>query len=72
MMIIPFLAALDLAHASSIDHDKVRPLPQTIPDGAQGELYLAYQPRLHVVNGCVPYPAVDADGNTGFVPPLPV
>ncbi|PLB33734.1 NPP1 family protein [Aspergillus candidus] len=65
MIVIPLLAALGLAQAASIDHDKVRPLPQTIPEGAQGELYLAYQPRLNVVNGCVPYPAVDAEGNTG-------
>lgn len=67
-MLLPLLAVLGLAHAASIDHDKVVSLPQTVPSGPQGELYLAYQPRLKVVNGCVPFPAVDAQGNTGLAP----
>lgn len=37
---------------------------QTVPDDATGDLYLAYQPYLKVVNGCVPFPGVDAEGNT--------
>lgn len=37
---------------------------QTVPSGTTGEVYLAYQPDLYVVNGCVPFPAVDASGNT--------
>ncbi|PYI11888.1 NPP1 domain protein [Aspergillus sclerotiicarbonarius CBS 121057] len=39
-------------------------LDQTVPDDATGDLYLAYQPYLKVVNGCVPFPGVDAEGNT--------
>ncbi|OAA62770.1 Necrosis inducing [Niveomyces insectorum RCEF 264] len=38
--------------------------PQTVPSGAVGDVYLAYQPLLDVVNGCVPFPGVDAEGNT--------
>lgn len=48
-----------------IAHDAVVGFPQTVPSGSLGALYLAYQPYLKVVNGCVPFPAVDASGNTG-------
>jgi hypothetical protein len=37
---------------------------QTVPDDTEGALYLAYQPYLYVVNGCVPFPGVDAAGDT--------
>ncbi|KAE8132859.1 necrosis inducing protein [Aspergillus pseudotamarii] len=49
---------------ASIDHDAVVGFDQTVPSGTTGEVYLAYQPHLYVVNGCVPFPAVDAEGNT--------
>ncbi|KOC14198.1 NPP1 domain protein [Aspergillus flavus AF70] len=49
---------------ASIDHDAVVGFDQTVPSGTTGEVYLAYQPDLYVVNGCVPFPAVDAEGNT--------
>ncbi|KAG2420381.1 hypothetical protein HFD88_005182 [Aspergillus terreus] len=60
---------LPLVHAAllpraSIDHDKVVGFPETVPNGTTGDVYLAYQPLLYVVNGCVPFPAVDAEGNT--------
>ncbi|KAL2826322.1 putative NPP1 domain protein [Aspergillus cavernicola] len=47
-----------------IAHDAVVGFPETVPTGSIGDLYLAYQPYLEVINGCVPFPAVDADGNT--------
>ncbi|KAL4932501.1 NPP1 family protein [Aspergillus undulatus] len=47
-----------------IDHDAVTGFAETVPSGTIGEQYLAYQPYLKVVNGCVPFPAVDAEGNT--------
>ncbi|KAE8374208.1 necrosis inducing protein [Aspergillus bertholletiae] len=49
---------------ASIDHDAVVGFDQTVPSGTTGDVYLAYQPDLYVVNGCVPFPAVDAEGNT--------
>ncbi|KAL4802467.1 necrosis inducing protein-domain-containing protein [Aspergillus unguis] len=48
-----------------INHDAVVGFPQTVPEGIIGEQYLAYQPYLYVETGCVPFPAVDANGNTG-------
>lgn len=37
---------------------------ETVPDTVAGALMLQYQPYLYVVDGCVPFPAVDEDGNT--------
>ncbi|KAG9234897.1 putative NPP1 domain protein [Amylocarpus encephaloides] len=48
-----------------IGHDAVVGFPETVPSGTVGAVYKAYQPFLKVVNGCVPFPAVDASGNTG-------
>ncbi|KAB8070600.1 necrosis inducing protein [Aspergillus leporis] len=53
-----------LIRRAAIDHDKVVGFPETVPEGATGDVYKAYQPYLKVVNGCVPFPAVDAKGNT--------
>jgi hypothetical protein len=52
-----------------IAHDAVVGFPETVPDSTLGQLYLAYQPYLYVEGGCVPFPAVDAEGNTRFVVP---
>ncbi|KXJ91091.1 necrosis inducing protein [Microdochium bolleyi] len=48
-----------------IDHDAVVGFPQTVPSGAVGNAYLKFKPWLKVDGGCVPFPAVDAAGNTG-------
>ncbi|KAI8932409.1 hypothetical protein NX059_010595 [Plenodomus lindquistii] len=48
-----------------INHDAVVGFPQTVPSGITGTLYLKYKPYLKIFNGCVPFPAVDAAGNTG-------
>ncbi|ORY08048.1 25 kDa protein elicitor [Clohesyomyces aquaticus] len=48
-----------------IAHDAVVGFPQTVPSGIVGTLMLKYKPYLKVVNGCVPFPAVDSAGNTG-------
>ncbi|KAL3456834.1 NPP1-domain-containing protein [Aspergillus heterothallicus] len=53
-----------LTSRAVIDHDAVVGFPETVPDSTLGQLYLAYQPYLYVESGCVPFPAVDAEGNT--------
>ncbi|EED23782.1 NPP1 domain protein, putative [Talaromyces stipitatus ATCC 10500] len=60
----PLLETSTLVARGTIDSDKVVGFPQTVPSGITGEVYLAYKPYLKVVNGCVPFPAVDAEGNT--------
>jgi hypothetical protein len=49
---------------ADIDVDAVVGFAETVPDTAAGELMLKWQPYLYVVDGCVPFPAVDEDGNT--------
>lgn len=62
---LPLLAqASPVLHRAVIDHDQVEGLPETVPSGTMGDLYKAYQPYLKVESGCVPFPAVDAEGNT--------
>jgi hypothetical protein len=48
-----------------INHDAVVGFAQAVPSGIVGTLMLKYKPYLKVFNGCVPFPAVDAAGNTG-------
>jgi len=57
--------AAPLERRAAIAHDAVVGFPQTVPSGTLGTLYLKYKPFLKVDNGCVPFPAVDASGNTG-------
>lgn len=49
----------------TLHHDAVVSISQITPTGLNGTLYLTYQPRLKVVNGCVPFPAVDQLGQIG-------
>ncbi|KAK7536948.1 necrosis inducing protein [Phyllosticta citribraziliensis] len=58
------VAGAPLERRAEIAHDAVVGFSQTVPDTTVGQLYLKYKPLLKVVNGCVPFPAVDADGNT--------
>lgn len=53
-----------LQSRGTIGSDDIVGFPQTVPSGTVGSVYLAYQPYLYVVNGCVPFPAVDAAGDT--------
>ncbi|CZT20500.1 probable NPP1 domain protein [Ramularia collo-cygni] len=57
--------AASIQRRAVIAHDAVVGFPQTVPSGTIGQLYLKYKPYLKVDNGCVPFPAVDASGNTG-------
>lgn len=45
--------------AAVIDHSAVRPLGENLT-----AVELKFKPNLKVYNGCVPFPAVDAAGNT--------
>jgi len=56
--------SIALSRRGTVGSDDIVGFEQTVPSGTTGEVYLAYQPHLKVVNGCVPFPAVDADGNT--------
>ncbi|KAB5576221.1 necrosis inducing protein-domain-containing protein [Coniochaeta sp. 2T2.1] len=47
-----------------IAHDAVVGFAETVPSGTVRTLYLKYKPFLLAINGCVPFPAVDASGNT--------
>lgn len=70
---VPVLGAPALAQASTplearsvISHDAVVGFTEAVPDSVAGTLMLKYKPKLKVTNGCVPFPAVDAEGNTRF------
>ncbi|KAJ5600962.1 hypothetical protein N7450_002029 [Penicillium hetheringtonii] len=58
------VGSIALSRRGTVGSDDIVGFEQTVPSGTTGEVYLAYQPHLKVVNGCVPFPAVDADGNT--------
>lgn len=53
-----------IARRGTIASDEIVGFAQTVPSGTVGDLYLAYKPYLYVYNGCVPFPAVDAAGDT--------
>jgi hypothetical protein len=61
--------AAPLERRAVINHDAVVGFPETVPTGTLGSLYLKYKPFLKVDGGCVPFPAVDASGNTGYQHP---
>jgi hypothetical protein len=44
-------------------YDDIVGFTTSVPDDTEGELYTAYQPYLYVVNGCMPFPAVDSAGD---------
>lgn len=59
--------AAPLQSRAVISHDAVVGFAETVPSTTAGTLMLKYKPLLKVFNGCVPFPAVDAAGNTGYV-----
>ncbi|TVY93118.1 hypothetical protein LAWI1_G001912 [Lachnellula willkommii] len=56
--------ASPLERRGTVGSDDIVGFPETVPSGTVGTVYKAYQPDLYVVNGCVPFPAVDAAGDT--------
>jgi hypothetical protein len=63
-LVSAFPNPLSLLPRAVINHDAVVGFPQTVPSGLTGSLYLKYKPWLEVLNGCVPFPAVNAAGDT--------
>ncbi len=53
-----------LKSRGTIGSSKIVGFDEAVPSGTVGSVYEAYQPYLKVVNGCVPYPAVNAAGDT--------
>lgn len=49
---------------SDIDSDAVVGFATTVADDTEGTLMEKWWPYLYVVDGCVPFPAVDAEGDT--------
>lgn len=45
-----------------VKYNKLKPLPETIPSGLQGELYKTFQPYFFSDGACIPYPAIGIDG----------
>lgn len=64
-LVASLVGANPINRRAVIDSDAVVGFAETVPSGTYGDALLAYQPYLYVINGCVPFPAVDADGNTG-------
>lgn len=56
--------AATIQRRGTIASDQIVGFPQTVPSGTTGQVYLAYQPHLFVANGCVPFPGVNAAGDT--------
>ncbi|KAK2030397.1 necrosis inducing protein [Colletotrichum zoysiae] len=52
----------DAFEGKSKPHDEIAPFAQQAADGLPGELELQFKPALNDTMGCLPYPAVDADG----------
>lgn len=55
-----------LEKRADIDHDAVTGFAETVPDTTAGELMLKYKPYLHIDDGCVPFPAVQENGDTRY------
>lgn len=61
----PGATAFPFWRRAVIAHDAVTGFAQTVPGDVEGAAMLKFKPWLNVRNGCVPFPAVDAQGNTG-------
>ncbi|PSR77406.1 necrosis inducing protein [Coniella lustricola] len=53
-----------MAKRSDISASEVVGFPTTVASGTEGTLMEQWWPYLYVVDGCVPFPAVDAEGDT--------
>ncbi|XEC95934.1 NPP1 family protein [Paenibacillus tarimensis] len=67
VLLVSFFASvvfLTTIHAAVIGHDKVIGFEEVPPASVTEIAAKHFQPYLKVINGCVPFPAVDAQGNT--------
>jgi hypothetical protein len=64
--------ATPLQRRGTLPNSQVVGLAEAVPAGTVGNVYQAYQPFLDVYNGCVPFPAVDANGNTKYAHSFPL
>ncbi|KAG6970946.1 hypothetical protein JG688_00004644 [Phytophthora aleatoria] len=60
------VTALAAVNADWIDHDQVQPFVQPEPVTISEKAAVKFKPQLHITNGCHPYPAVNAAGDTGL------
>ncbi|KAG6618985.1 necrosis inducing-like protein NPP1 type [Phytophthora cinnamomi] len=57
-------ATLSVVVGDSISHDKVQPFAQPEPTTISEKAAVKFKPSLQIVDGCHPYPAVNAAGET--------
>ena len=56
-------SAAPLDSRATVGINAITAFAQNVPSGTEGTLCLKYKPFLKVVNGCVPFPAVAANGD---------
>lgn len=67
VLLLSFLVSISLvptANAAVIAHDQVVGFNEVSPTTITQKAAKLFQPTLKVTNGCVPFPVVDAQGNT--------
>ncbi|KAG6958581.1 hypothetical protein JG688_00010447 [Phytophthora aleatoria] len=62
--LITIVAALAATDVVALNHDQVRPFGQPSPVSVSEKAAVKFKPQLHITNGCHPYPAVNAAGET--------
>ncbi|PWV94539.1 necrosis inducing protein (NPP1) [Paenibacillus cellulosilyticus] len=64
LLVLSMLITVSTAYAAVIAHDQVVGFAEVTPVTTAQIAAKTFQPTLKVTNGCVPFPAVDAQGNT--------
>ncbi|MCY7797762.1 NPP1 family protein, partial [Bacillus spizizenii] len=64
MSFFAFISLVPTVDAAVIGHDKVVGFDEVVPTTIAQKAEKKFQPYLKVYSGCVPFPAVDAQGNT--------
>ncbi|KAE8998121.1 hypothetical protein PF005_g13660 [Phytophthora fragariae] len=61
---IAVAGVFDSVRGVIINHDKVQPFAQPAPVTVSEKAAIKFKPSLYIINGCHPYPAVNAAGET--------